>query len=95
MITDNGAGFDAAYTEKLFKPFQRLHSSADFPGNGLGLAIVKRVAERHHGSVWAKTDQFGATFFLALPQTEPKEPSQEGATQPADDAAPVQPVTPS
>ena len=95
VITDNGAGFDAAYTEKLFKPFQRLHSSADFPGNGLGLAIVKRVAERHHGSVWAKTDQFGATFFLALPQTEPKEPSQEGATQPADDAAPVQPVTPS
>ena len=90
VVTDNGAGFDAAYVGKLFKPFQRLHSSADFPGNGLGLAIVQRVAERHHGSVWAQTDQFGATFFMALPQAEPKEPLQEAAP-PAQDPAPVRP----
>lgn len=72
VTTDNGAGFDPVYTEKLFTPFQRLHSSADFPGNGLGLAIVKRVAERHHGSVWAQTDKFGASFFMALPQLKPQ-----------------------
>jgi light-regulated signal transduction histidine kinase (bacteriophytochrome) len=79
VVTDNGAGFDPVYTEKLFTAFQRLHSSADFPGNGLGLAIVKRVAERHHGSVWAQTDKFGASFFMALPQVVVQEPLPEPA----------------
>lgn len=69
FVSDNGAGFDAAYADKLFTPFQRLHSSADFPGSGLGLAIVKRVADRHGGEVWAATaDNAGASFFLSLPQ---------------------------
>jgi signal transduction histidine kinase/PAS domain-containing protein len=68
-VMDNGAGFDPAYMGKLFTPFQRLHSSAEFPGNGLGLAIVKRVAERHGGAVWAETDHAGASFFMSLPQS--------------------------
>ena len=67
-VSDNGSGFDAAYIDKLFKVFQRLHSSADFVGNGLGLAIVKRVADRHGGRVWAKTDETGASFFISFPQ---------------------------
>ncbi len=71
-VTDNGAGFDAVYVDKLFTAFQRLHSSADFPGHGLGLAIVKRVALRHGGRVWAETtDQAGASFSMALPQGNP------------------------
>lgn len=69
FVSDNGAGFDTAYADKLFTPFQRLHSAADFPGGGLGLAIVKRVAERHGGTAWGvSTDQGGASFFLSLPQ---------------------------
>ncbi|MDP2257443.1 MAG: ATP-binding protein [Polaromonas sp.] len=69
VVSDNGAGFDDAYGEKLFSAFQRLHSSADFPGNGLGLAIVKGVAARHGGDVWAEsTEQSGASFFMTLPQ---------------------------
>ena len=68
QVSDNGTGFDAAYSAKLFTAFQRLHSSADFPGNGLGLAIVKSVAERHGGRVWAETDPTGASFFMLLPQ---------------------------
>lgn len=67
QVSDNGTGFDVAYADKIFAPFQRLHSSADFPGNGLGLAIVKRVADRHGGTVWAETNPTGASFFMAFP----------------------------
>jgi len=68
-VSDNGVGFDRAYTDKLFTAFERLHSSVDFPGTGLGLAIVKRVAQQHGGDVWAvAADKGGASFFMSLPQ---------------------------
>lgn len=67
-VSDNGAGFDAAYQDKLFMSFQRLHSSADFAGNGLGLSIVRRATVRMGGRVWAESiDGTGATFFMAVP----------------------------
>jgi signal transduction histidine kinase len=69
QVSDNGEGFDVAYSDKLFAPFQRLHSAADYPGNGLGLVTVKRVAERHGGRVWAESTPTGASFYMALPQS--------------------------
>jgi len=69
-VADNGAGFNAEYAGKLFRPFQRLHRDDEFKGHGVGLASVRRIVERHGGTIDASgRPDGGATFRFTLAST--------------------------
>jgi len=67
LVRDNGAGFDSAHSDMLFKPFRRLHAAHEFEGTGIGLAIVERVIARHGGTIRGEGHPgAGASFHFTL-----------------------------
>jgi signal transduction histidine kinase len=72
---DNGIGFDDKYDERVFAVFQRLHARHEYEGSGIGLAICRKIAERHGGTITARSvPGEGSVFVVLLPCRH----SQEG-----------------
>ncbi len=67
-VQDNGTGIPAKYLKRIFNMYERLHSSARYPGTGMGLALCKKIIERHHGRIWVESSEgTGSTFHFSLP----------------------------
>jgi PAS domain S-box-containing protein len=65
---DNGIGFSQEYASKIFNIFQRLHGRGQYEGTGIGLAMCKKIAENHHGLIYASSEEGeGAEFVVVLP----------------------------
>jgi len=70
---DNGIGFQQEHAEQIFNIFQRLHGKTAYAGTGIGLAICKKIAQNHHGAIFARSDEnSGAVFIILLPLNQPK-----------------------
>ncbi len=69
LIEDNGIGFEEKYSEKIFKPFERLHVKSVYDGTGMGLAICKNIVDRHNGTIEIKSaPNKGTTFIINFPK---------------------------
>lgn len=72
LVQDNGIGFDEKYVDRIFQPFQRLHTRDKYEGSGIGLAICRKIVHRHNGRIEVhSTPGEGTTFIITLPVKRP------------------------
>ena len=64
MVRDAGVGIDPQGITKLFDAFYTTKND----GMGIGLSVSRSIIEKHHGRLWAETnDGPGATFAFSIP----------------------------
>jgi signal transduction histidine kinase len=67
-VADDGIGIEARNLDRIFRVFQRLHTTEEYPGTGIGLAICRRIVERHGGRLWVDSAPgHGSAFHVSLP----------------------------
>lgn len=72
IVEDNGIGFEQKYVDRIFAPFERLHGRSEYEGTGMGLAICRKIAERHGGTITARSvPNQGSTFIVTVPLKQP------------------------
>jgi PAS domain S-box-containing protein len=72
IFSDNGIGFQAEQAEQIFNIFQRLHDKTEYSGTGIGLALCKKIAQSHHGEIFASgSPGNGAVFTVIIPAQQP------------------------
>jgi signal transduction histidine kinase len=78
-VSDNGIGFDPAYSDEIFMIFKRLHSYHEFQGSGVGLSICKKIIDKHNGFIRAHSRlNEGSTFIIELPEEQPLHLQESG-----------------
>jgi signal transduction histidine kinase len=78
-VADNGIGIEARHADRIFAPFERLHSRTEYAGTGIGLAIVRKIAERHGGEITLTSHPGdGTTFHVTLPVHQPSAATPAG-----------------